>query len=39
MNRQSSKVSSISPTAKSSVSRYAKKKVRIIKKVRSDEGE
>jgi hypothetical protein len=39
MNQQSGKVPSISPTAKSSVSRYAKKKVRIIKKVRTDEGE
>jgi hypothetical protein len=39
MNQQSGKVPSISPTAKSSVPRYAKKKVRIIKKVRNDEGE
>jgi hypothetical protein len=39
MNQQAGKVSTISPAAKSSVPRYAKKKVRIIKKIRTDEGE
>jgi hypothetical protein len=39
MNQQAGKVSPISPTSKSTVPRYAQKKVRIIKKVRTDEGE
>jgi hypothetical protein len=39
MNQQAGKVSPLSITNKSAVPRYAKKKVRIIKKVRTDEGE
>jgi hypothetical protein len=38
MNQQTGKISPISPATKSTVPRYAKKKVRIIKKVRTDEG-
>jgi integrase len=39
MNQQAGKLSLLSTTNKSAVPRYAKKKVRIIKKVRTDEGE
>ena len=39
MNQQAGKLSLPSTTNKSAVPRYAKKKVRIIKKVRTDEGE